>query len=390
MYYYYYYYRPNQIDTRQLFVIQLQYYIKLFHFTERGAARNAKSHRNNHNNKWHRRHDKLMKHHQLNLAHSNDNDNDGEKRPHKHKAKFRSGFQHHSSSAGNIIGNGNSMTSSASRSIYNSKFKSNPPYIQAHINFFDTSSNDDSLKLNKFQGNGIRQNKWPNLSRLQTQLHQDTIEDSLPPYIKKYNRRNKQLINLLEGTISPNYAEHTKSKSEHQRRRQKNRNKWIEKNLFEEQRRPLTQALPTLMPSATTAATIAYTSASVNISSSNSDKTYKYTDKLSNFLQSKNVQSEPNALPGENLSLSSEEDVDTNHGYHGDTNKRHQQQIYPVSPRAESFLFHRVASPKLVGTGIIGNGLVKQRLPFVAITDRHIGETQQRKIISTQNNMPLP
>lgn len=328
-----------------------------------------------------------MKHHKLKST--GDNNNDSEKRHRKHKAKFRSGFQHHGSIIG--TGSGNSMTSAASRSIYNSKFKSNPPYIQAHINFFDTSSNDndDSLKLNKFQTNGIRQSKWPNLSRLQTQLHQDIIEDSLPPYIKKYNRRNKQLINLLEGTVSPNYAEHNaKSKSEHQRRRQRNRNKWIEKNLFEEQRRPVTPALPALLPpiAITSATTTAPTPPNVN-----GDKTYKYTDKMSNILLSKNIQSEPNALPGEQLSLSSEEeDADTDRGYHGSTNKRLHQQIYPVSPKADSFLFHRVASPKLVGTGIIGNGIVKQRLPFVAITDRRIGEGPQRRIISPQTNMPLP
>lgn len=353
---------------------------KLLFVTERGRARNAKSNRNSHNGKWHRRHYKLMKHHKLKSGERNQNDS--EKRQRKHKPKFRSGFHHHSG----IIGSGNSMTSAASRSIHNSKFRSNPPYIQAHINFFDTT-NDDSLQLNKFQANSIRQSKWPNLSRLQTQLHQDIIDDSLPPYIKKYNRRNKQLINLLEGTVSPNYAEHTKSKSEHQRRRQRNRNKWIEKNLFEEQRRPVKPALPALLPPiAIASATTVATPRPANVSS---DKTYKYTDKLSNFLLSKNVQSEPNALPGEQLSLSSEEDdADTDHGHHDDTNKRLNQQIYPVSPKADSFLFHRVASPKLVGTGIVGNGLVKQRLPFVAITDRRIGDGPQRRIVSPQNNMP--
>lgn len=354
---------------------------------ERGSARNAKSYRNNQNNKWHRRHYKLMKHHKLTPGGHNDNDSSSEKRQRKHKAKFRSGFQHH----GSMIGtqSGNSMTSAASRSIYNSKFKSNPPNILAHINFFDRSTSDDdsSLKLNKFQANGIRQSKWPNLSRLQTQLHQDIIEDSLPPYIKKYNRRNKQLINLLEGTIAPNYADHKKIKSAHQRRRQKNRNKWIEKNLFEEQKSPVTPELraklpPVEFPSMTTTPT------SVNASS---DKTYKYTDKMSNILLNKNVQSGPNALPGEQLSLSSEEeDADSDHGYHSDPNKRQYQQIYPVSPKADSFLFHRVASPKLVGTGIMDNGFVKQRLPFVAITDRRIGGGPQRRIISTHNNMPLP
>ncbi|XP_034490357.1 uncharacterized protein LOC117794004 [Drosophila innubila] len=77
--------------------------------------------------------------------------------------------------------------------------------------------------------------KWPHLARVQFQVYDehyreshselypdyDTEEDyetaaeleeaqqdhgeeaNLPPYIKKYNRRNKQLLNLLEGTLSP-------------------------------------------------------------------------------------------------------------------------------------------------------------------------------------------
>uniref|UniRef100_A0A1B0GEN1 Uncharacterized protein n=1 Tax=Glossina morsitans morsitans TaxID=37546 RepID=A0A1B0GEN1_GLOMM len=73
--------------------------------------------------------------------------------------------------------------------------------------------------------------KWPHLARVQFQVYDehyreahpdlyddyeyDSIndfddtqvdnndDDNLPPYIKKYNRRNKQLLNLLEGTLTP-------------------------------------------------------------------------------------------------------------------------------------------------------------------------------------------
>ncbi|XP_065365303.1 putative uncharacterized protein DDB_G0282133 [Calliphora vicina] len=70
--------------------------------------------------------------------------------------------------------------------------------------------------------------KWPHLAKVQSQLHEeqmreqqsenypdyeydnedyfeenDNKDDNLPPYIRKFNRRNKQLLDLLEGTIAP-------------------------------------------------------------------------------------------------------------------------------------------------------------------------------------------
>ncbi|XP_055389647.1 probable cyclin-dependent serine/threonine-protein kinase DDB_G0292550 [Condylostylus longicornis] len=59
--------------------------------------------------------------------------------------------------------------------------------------------------------------KWPNLSRSQYQLpsEQNDYIDDLPPYIKKYNRRTKQLQDLLEGTISPQSAQPLPSSSLH-------------------------------------------------------------------------------------------------------------------------------------------------------------------------------
>ncbi|XP_046801585.1 probable WRKY transcription factor protein 1 [Lucilia cuprina] len=70
--------------------------------------------------------------------------------------------------------------------------------------------------------------KWPHLAKVQSRLHEeqmreeqsenypdyeydnddyfeenDNKDDNLPPYIRKFNRRNKQLLDLLEGTIAP-------------------------------------------------------------------------------------------------------------------------------------------------------------------------------------------
>lgn len=256
----------------------------------------------------------------------------------KHRPKFRSGFHQ-----------------TANRK----------PYVQAHINFFDNNNGDGegALKLNKYQtSNTVRQYKWPNLSRLHSQLHEDITEGELPPYIKKYNRRNKQLINLLEGTISPNYSDYHKKLSQ---RRQKNTNKWLEKYLFEEQR-------------------------PIKPQSQQHDGT--------GYVMGKHTQVEPNALPGEYVTVSSDlNDGDDMGGIEkvaasdkaamkASTEKLSN---HTKARKRDRFLFHRVAAPKLVGMGTMDSGTRKQRLPFVAITDKRVGEVKQR-LDNTQGNVPMP
>lgn len=324
---------------------------------------------------------------------------------HQHRAKFRSGSHnhhqqhHHQSSTANNI-------------------NSRKPYIQAHINFFDNNGDDGgagALKLNKYQTDSLnqRQNKWPNLSRLQSKLKEDITDGELPPYIKKYNRRNKQLINLLEGTISPNYSEYHKKIS--QQRRQKNTNKWLEKYLFEEQR---------------------------PIKSSNQQQ-QEQQPKNQEYVLGKHTQVEPNALPGEYVTVAAdlEEEDDSNNNSNDKNNnnandirnnvnddenavsnaksnngndridsksnmstknnsnynkmhaerpsndkasvrkpfdERHSNQTKISNHKRDQFLFHRVAAPKLVGMGAMEYGARKQRLPFVAITDKRVGEVKQR------------
>lgn len=323
---------------------------------------------------------------------------------HHHRPKFRSGFHnhhqphHHQSSTAN---------------------NNRKPYIQAHIKFFDNNGDDGgagALKLNKYQTDNLnqRQNKWPNLSRLQSKLKEDIIDGELPPYIKKYNRRNKQLINLLEGTISPNYNH----KKILQRRRQKNTNKWLEKYLFEEQK---------------------------PIKSANQQQQQQQQHKSQEYVIGKHAQVEPNELPGEYVTVSADladEDDDTNDNNNNNANSKNNNnnnddngnsidgddnavsndntnnnnknsrigstsnninKVYaerPISDKAtvrqqpfderhsnqtkisnhkrDQFLFHRVAAPKLVGMGAMEYGARKQRLPFVAITDKRVGEVKQR------------
>lgn len=274
-----------------------------------------------------------------------------------------------------------------------------PSYVEAHVNYFDPNV-DDSWKSNRFgSATTYRSDKWPHLTRLQSQLHQDMLGDSLPPYIKKYNRRNKQLIGLLEGQGMPNVdtdlnhrgrpvppptpvEQHT----DHER--------WIETNLFEAQ-----------------------------LSDANSTKPVTHTDFADpsillngnqRFLDEKNVQNEPNGIPGEHLSLSAEDQrkcdeddlcvtaaksprpADTlplayQRSHRNGTAWEKLANAGIISPRADSFLFHRVATPKLVGTGALAGSHIKQKLPFVALTDKRLEDgTRQRRTNIVQNRFPIP
>ncbi|XP_031621482.1 uncharacterized protein LOC116339628 [Contarinia nasturtii] len=343
--------------------------------TARSKPHRHHNRRQNHNGKWHRRHQKWLKQHKV-KSHRN----------RYSSASSRSGLKPQQINSGikSSIRDPNSY-----------------PYVQAHVSFYD-SSYDDTLSSNRFtETNHRADEKWPHLKRLQSQLHQDLISDTLPPYIKKYSRRNKQLIGLLEGEGMPNVANaNLKAKqSSHSRRRQKQTNKWIEKNLFEEQmdekkNKSVQQQKPHQPPQKPIVPPYTVDGKHIIPIILNSKQRY---------LTEKNVQSEPNGLPGEHLSLSSEDyedcDIDGSGVDCQQPNAAVQQsqigqikQKETISPRADSFLFHRVATPRLVGTAAIAGGLIKQKLPFVALTDKRIddGARQQRRINTIQNTFPLP
>lgn len=330
-----------------------------------------KSHRhhnrktNHHNGKWYRRHQKWLKQHKA-KSHRNRHNS----------ASSRSGLKPQQINSG-----------------IKSNARSAPSYVQAHVSFYD-SSFDDTFASNRFNENHRSSEKWPHLKRLQSQLHQDILSDSLPPYIKKYSRRNKQLIGLLEGEGMPNFdnTDTILKQPLHPRRRQKQTSKWIEKNLFEEQLNDKKN------DSIKTTASSSYSSDTKSILPIILNSKQRY-------LTEKNVQSEPNALPGEHLSLSSEDyyncgDDDNDDGGDGSdcipTTIQHSKagrikKQENISPKADSFLFHRVATPKLVGTAAIAGGLIKQKLPFVALTDKRIEDgSRQRRINTVQNTFPLP
>lgn len=174
------------------------------------------------------------------------------------------------------------------------------------------------------------------------------VDNDLPPYLKKYNKRNKQLLNLMEGTVAPpppppsliqfgdDYAQSTKFRpaKHHHHHHHKIKTKWIETNLFEEQRPASNRT-------------------NVSIST--------LFDK--------------NSLPGEN---DQKIDATSNENNYGHKNSKLTPVVHSVPSKIDHFTYHRVASPKLVGAGSYGL-LRKQRLPFVAITDKRLGRPSSNR-----------
>ncbi|XP_059617000.1 uncharacterized protein LOC132261951 [Phlebotomus argentipes] len=148
--------------------------------------------------------------------------------------------------------------------------------------------------------------KWPNLLRLQSQLQQEKEED-IPPYMKKINRRTKQLRVLMEGdpTVAPRRLRQPPFRFPEPQ--------WMEENLFEEQR--------------------------ANVKKSPSRSAIKGGSR--------------NSLPGEE----SEEAVEM-------------PAMLKSATRAGNFIYHRVPSAKPSTGPTFGRVVRKQGLPFVAITDR--------------------
>uniref|UniRef100_A0A182Q503 Uncharacterized protein n=1 Tax=Anopheles farauti TaxID=69004 RepID=A0A182Q503_9DIPT len=243
------------------------------------------------------------------------------------------------------------------------------PDYQGQINYYENSNkletNDDIMAhLNGHSS----QEKWPNFDKVMTSLKTESKPDNIPPYIKKYNRRNKQLIDLLEGTIAPlsDYSAHKHRERKYHRRKNPH---WMEEDLFEEQRpnQAKQQGL---------------------------QRNY-----IQETIQSSTVHS--NALPGEGIHIIYDKKHSADHddfddgggtgphmlygrptiassGGGGHPSDGHHPN-YKLSSRAGQFVYHRVASPQPVGGGSGYGRLKRQRLPFVAITDRRLSAPPKRR-----------
>lgn len=253
-------------------------------------------------------------------------------------------------------------------------------------NFAEANRQFDSIAdIDQHLEGGGNRERYPNLARLQTQLKEDRDKE-LPPYVRKYNRRNKQLFDLIEGTNSPEVKHHHHLHSRrhpeshlhhnhhHHHKKQGGRvanssrdhlthkekvERWIEENLFEEQRR-------------------------------NPNQIVRPPEEDPELL----LDSKVNALPGElgrpevagdgHLLVmhegAEEEDGDLRSGgggapvAHVITNRLSQT-------RAGNFVYHRIAQSqpsntigqgRQAGAGAAAYGVIvrKPGLPFVAITDR--------------------
>lgn len=68
---------------------------------------------------------------------------------------------------------------------------------QGKIRYFDSSNKLETKEDIKAHLGGYSSGEqWPNFNKVVTSLNKESQQDNIPPYIKKYNRRNKQLSPL--------------------------------------------------------------------------------------------------------------------------------------------------------------------------------------------------
>lgn len=241
------------------------------------------------------------------------------------------------------------------------------------------------------------------------------VEEFIPPYVRKYKRRNKQLFNLLKGTTTTS-APGPKSRRNHQRKHHYHSHKnpkWLIEDLFEEQkanpnnpnantenqysymnkRRTTTKSSVT---ATTTTVAPAATTPTSTVEPPPVDDEFKLL--VQNNFPGEDVSVEMDAA-GDDLEVHSEKEewhqemeksygnqnsvINGNHlppppsirrSHLGKTfdslyEKSREMKNQTVSPPVHQFFYHRIDAPRTVGVGETGR---KQRLPFVAITDRRL------------------
>ncbi|XP_063704345.1 putative pre-mRNA-splicing factor ATP-dependent RNA helicase DHX16 [Culicoides brevitarsis] len=224
------------------------------------------------------------------------------------------------------------------RSGYRANYGSDQ--YRGRISFYDNSNRLETHDDVTRKINGKSKEKYPYFNKVKSHLEEE--DDDLPPYVKKYNRRNKQLIDLLEGTLPP--------QSEKRFHAKKNPH-WLEDDLFEEQK-----------PSKNKWSTEIEATAHPNALPEDNVRVI-YDEKSRNFSKSAKF----------NLTASSI--ASNNHS-----------PPFKVSSRAGQFIYHTVTqSPSASGSGIFG-GVKKKRLPFVAITDRKVGSPTRTRRRTDSNN----
>lgn len=249
---------------------------------------------------------------------------------------------------------------------YRSGYRANygSEQYRGRISFFDNSNKLETHDDIDRKLNGRTKEKYPYFNKVKSHLEEE--DEDLPPYVKKYNRRNKQLIDLLEGTLPP------QSQSDNFRRFHSHAKKnphWLEDDLFEEQK-PSKNKWSTEIEATPHPNALPDESVHVIYDEDDNDKT----------ILSKNKSSLTNK-PTFNLTASSI--ASNNHS-----------PPFKLSSRAGQFVYHTVTqSPSTVsggggnGGGYGGVGVKKKRLPFVAITDRKVGGPPRMRRRTSMNSI---
>jgi hypothetical protein len=204
--------------------------------------------------------------------------------------------------------------------------------------------------------------KWPHLTKVTKNLNkEEKFDEYLPPYVKKFNRRNKQLSDLLDGTAAPS-GHHPKGHQNnqhhnhhhHHHHHHQHRDDWIE-NLFEEQK-PGNRKNHTL-----------------------SDKTTIH----------------PNDLPDDGVHIIYDKSHYENEKRKVKATNKYEKNLQTndnnyFNSKTSNFVYHRVEQPPQQSpTGGSFGRVKKQRLPYVAITDRKLGpsRTPRRSSSSSSDNI---
>lgn len=241
------------------------------------------------------------------------------------------------------------------------------------------------------------------------------VEEFIPPYVRKYNRRNKQLFNLLKGTTTVAPVPSTpKRRRNHQKKHHYHSHKnpkWLIEDLFEEQKAnpnnpnannenqynnylnkrrmtstatSTTNRLETTTVGTTTTSTVqppvddefkllvqndfpGEDVVSVEMEDDGNEKEEHWQEEMEKSYGNQNSLINSNHLPpppsirrshlGKTFEILYEK------------SKEMKNQTATVHPTVHQFFYHRIDAPRTVGVGETGR---KQRLPFVAITDRRL------------------
>lgn len=209
--------------------------------------------RNNNNKHRESRHKHHKNHHHQRARHQNPKDEDAEELEKRHRKYAKERYQRKLDKARKMQLQRDQKLHHQTRQLAELERQQQARQKVYFGNFAEQTKHFDTIDdIDQHIDGVVNKERYPNLARLQTKLKEDRDKE-LPPYIRKYNRRNKQLFDLIEGTSSPdsigqsknhnhlhhnhhNHHHHNHHHHPHLTHKEKIE-RWIEENLFEEQRR---------------------------------------------------------------------------------------------------------------------------------------------------------